>query len=237
MRLTERRRAEKIHATNGGRVGLSRAGVPAISNNRCVTNDASVTAAIAAAGYKIFQQAYSQQPSASSKGVFLSPLSIVYALALAINGAGIAPRCLPTLALEYATCVHVNMCACVHVSPILAVPAAFAGYQSPTHTELLNAALSYPAGQSTSSSAPSAANTSAPVPCESDLNAVLGQTVAQLTSGSGNSSGAAGGGSTDSSDGSGAARFILANSVWSRGGITLRPEYVEAMQKIYNVSQ
>ncbi len=82
---------------DGSCVDLSRAGVPSSSNNRCVTNDANITAAIAAAGYKIFQQAYNQQSSASAKGVFLSPLSIVYALALAINGAGKASATSPAL--------------------------------------------------------------------------------------------------------------------------------------------
>ncbi len=67
---------------------------------------------------------------------------------------------------------------------------------------------------------------------------MLGQTVSQISSGGSNSTSAGGQGtvqgSTDSSEGSGGARFILANSVWTRD-ITLRPEYVEAMQKIYNV--
>ncbi len=198
-------------------------------SDRCVTNDASVTAAVAAAGYKLFQQAYSQQFSASDKGVFLSPLSIIYALALAVNGAGTA---LPFLALPFLWA----QVPALHARSALTRVAALAGYQSPTQTELLNAVLSYPGMQASTSSAPpvAASDSSAPVPCESDLNAVLGQFSSLLTSGGSNSSGADEG-NADGSDRSGAARFILANSVWTRD-ITLRPKYVEAMHKIYNVS-
>ncbi len=54
----------------------------------CAAANATIISAVAVAGMNVFLTALQGDADANHKGVFLSPLSIVYALTLALNGAG-----------------------------------------------------------------------------------------------------------------------------------------------------
>eukprot|EP00198_Chlamydomonas_reinhardtii_P006645 XP_001695981.1 flagellar associated protein, protease inhibitor-like protein [Chlamydomonas reinhardtii] len=124
--------------------------------------------ALSKASYALFLEAAA---GTGGKGCFLSPMSIIYALTLALNGAG--PK-------------------------------------TSTHSELLAAIAG---------GAENAANLG-----EGDLNSELGRTMTLLNG--------AGAGAAEGS----ASRMVLANSVWTHRGTTLRKEYVDAMQSLFDAT-
>jgi hypothetical protein len=193
----------------------------------CASAAGPAVAAVAQAGYSLFLMAL-KEGAGGPGGCFLSPLSIVYALSLAINGAGGCATCTVRTLHEAAeasgdrhgghlpgSCKrqmsahplrHPHLSKLSVPDPRLTktvpcCPARATGPGSATHSELLKAVQ----GPGTVS--------------EAELNSALQTASTSLTAASGDNG----------------TSMVLANSLWTHKGLQLKPEYVKAMAELFKV--